>query len=42
MNLCRNIKWVCVCGGIALMLYSVCCTFNLVTPVFECPEFEEK
>jgi hypothetical protein len=27
---------------IADELYKLCCKYNLTTPVFECPEFEEK
>ena len=28
--------------GIANLNYSLCCAFNLVLPVWECPEFLEK
>jgi len=27
---------------IANLLYAVCCSFNIVTPVWECPDFVKK
>jgi hypothetical protein len=38
-NFCLGTSFKC---SIADDLYKLCCKHNLTTPVFECPEFEEK